>query len=227
MGKVIRFPKRHARASSASAAIRKSSIRTSPPVASLNRLASFIETPRSPFKISDKCGSEQPESAASFAWLISLCPSIQTASGCFVSMTATLLLAKFICQALLCSGEMDMHSLGADALLMAKTAAKPRGKPRKRPAPKPVYVGPWIRAHNTTPAEVSRATGINEGYLSTLCSGKKGNPSNGLLALIADHLKMPLGDLFKPPPPRSLLDQIADFDPEVIVRLSKKRRNPE
>lgn len=111
---------------------------------------------------------------------------------------------------------MDMHSLAADALLMAK---------KKPPAKPPLYLGPWIRACKTTPAEVSRGTGINEGYLSQMISGKKDNPSGAKLSLIADFLEIPLGNLYKPPPPAAVLDQIADFDPKVIARLSRKRRN--
>lgn len=110
---------------------------------------------------------------------------------------------------------MDMEGLAAEPLPMAK--------PNKLIPPDPLYVGPWIRACETTQAEVSRKTGINEGYLSEIISGKKKNPSAAKLRQIAGFLKIPLGDLYKPPPPAAVLAQIADYDPEVITRLSKKR----
>ena len=112
-----------------------------------------------------------------------------------------------------------MHSLAVDPLLMAKTAPIPTPEPVQA-----LFVGAWIRANGVRPAEVARKTGINEGYLSGIISGKKKNPSTEKLALIANFLKMPLGDLYKPPPPSGLLDQIAGYDPETVIRLSQKRK---
>lgn len=114
---------------------------------------------------------------------------------------------------------MDTHNLGANALPMAKSSPNPAPNATPR-----LYVGPWIRANRLKPAEVARKTGINEGYLSGIISGKKKNPSTEKLALIADFLKMPLGDLYKPPPPDRLLEQLDDYDPETVIRLSQKRR---
>lgn len=212
MGKILDF---HVRASSGS--IKKSSILTSPPVASLNRRARAIDTPRLPFKTKERCDTEQPDSEANLVWLIfSLRASIHVASGCFVSISVTLLLAKSICQALVCCGEMDMPAKTADHLLMAKT--------RKPAVLKPLYVGPWIRACKTTPREVVRKIGINEGYLSGIISGKKKNPSSAMLEQIAACLDIPMGNFYKMPPSEAVLDQIADFDPEVVVRLSQNRK---
>jgi hypothetical protein len=213
MGEVLRFPN-HVRAS----AIKKSSIRTSPPVASLSRFARRIEAPLSRFKIKDKCDSEHSQSEASLDWLIRLVSS-HAASGCFVSMVATLLLAKSICQAVLCWPEMDMHSLIVETSRMVKPQISPTSKPARQ-----LYVGLWIRALGFTPAEVARGAPINEGYLSEIISGKKANPSAAKLMLIAEFLDMPLGDLYKQPPPSALLGQLDNYDPNVIVRLSKKRR---
>ena len=111
---------------------------------------------------------------------------------------------------------MDVHRLQGDTLLVAKMIHPP-----KVPV---LFVGPWIRAHGKRPSEVARGTGINEGYLSSIISGKKKNPSTEKLALIADFLKMPLGDLYKAPPPQAVLDQVAKYDPAVILRLSQNRR---
>jgi transcriptional regulator with XRE-family HTH domain len=217
MGVVVRFP-RHARASAGSSASKKSSRGTSPPVKSLKRLASFIEVPRSPLRMSDKCDSEHSPSAATFAWLISGCFSSQTAKGCdFVSMNATLLLAKFICQELLCWREMDIHSPSVDALLMAKVTRLKSDGTR-------LYIGEWCRALDIRPAKVAREAPINFGYLSGLISGKKTNPSRDMLEAVARVLDMKVGDLYSAPPSASLLDQVSEFDPQTIVKLSQKRR---
>lgn len=117
---------------------------------------------------------------------------------------------------------MDMHSSGADPLLMAK---KPKPRVETEPDEAPLYVGPWIRACKSTPAEVSRGAAINEGYLSGIIAGKKKNPSRAKLTAIAKFLRITVGDFYRPPPPAKLLDQIADYDPEVIVRLSQQRKS--
>jgi transcriptional regulator with XRE-family HTH domain len=113
---------------------------------------------------------------------------------------------------------MDMPALKADALLMAKKVSAPSDSPR-------LYVGEWIRASDTTPAEVSREAPINEGYLSGIISGNKKNPSGSKLALIARVLGITVPALYSPPPSAKLLDQVADYDPEVVIRLSQKRKS--
>lgn len=110
-----------------------------------------------------------------------------------------------------------MHSVSADALPMAKRTRVPSKAPRA------LYIGQWIRATGSTPAEVARETKINEGYISQLISGQKKNPSGDKLFAIAECLKIPLGNLYKLPPSASILDQVADLDPEVVIRLSQKR----
>ena len=111
-----------------------------------------------------------------------------------------------------------MPALKADALLMAKKVSPPIDSPR-------LYVGEWIRASETTPAEVSREAPINEGYLSGIISGNKKNPSGAKLALIARFLGIAVPALYSAPPSAKLLDQVADYDPEVVIRLSQKRKS--
>jgi hypothetical protein len=41
------------------------------------------------------------------------------------------------------------------------------------------------------PADVARASGINQGYLSQLISGKRANASTGLLIDLAAHMPQP------------------------------------
>jgi len=223
MGTVVRFPaRRHARAPSKTG---KSSILTSPSVASLKLRASFSETPRLPAKINDKCPSEQPQSAANLAWVISVWLSIQAAKGCFVLMSRTLPLANYFCQELVCHIEIDILPLASDALLMAKVNRPARGKKSEVQVEYRLqYLGPWIYAAGKTPAEVVRATKINFGYLSGLISGKKRNPSAEKLLLISEFIKVPINKLYEPPPSVELLNQVADYDPDLIARLSKLQK---
>lgn len=217
--KIIVFPQRH-RHARASQRSRKSSRRTSPPVAALSRWASLSDTPRSPLSTSDRCDSEHSQSAANFAWVVSLWLSIQTAKGCFVLIPQTLLLAKSICQALLCWQEMDIHGSSLDPLLMAKRVTKPV---EIQVEGAPLYVGAWIRARNFKPAEVAKNAPINEGYLSEIISGKKKNPSRQMLARIASYIGVKVSDFDRPPPSAKLLDQLSDFDPETIADLIRDR----
>jgi len=70
-----------------------------------------------------------------------------------------------------------------------------------------------------TPAEVVRATGINEGYLSQLISGEKKNPSGRTLLLISGHLGIPMGLLYEPPPDREFIEKAGKIDPAILSRL--------
>src|SRR6185437_10517234 len=84
-----------------------------------------------------------------------------------------------------------------------------------------LFLGEWIRALGTRPVEIVRHTGINEGYLSELISGKKRNPSIALLSEIADFLEIPLGYLRVPPPDREFMQKAANMDPALLSRLLK------
>lgn len=88
-----------------------------------------------------------------------------------------------------------------------------------------LYIGEWCRALDIKPAKVSREAPINFGYLSGLISGKKTNPSRDMLEAVASVLGVKVGQLYSPPPPAKLLEQIAEHDPDVIYDLLKKRKN--
>lgn len=81
-------------------------------------------------------------------------------------------------------------------------------------APRPAqYLGGWIRALGATPAEVSRKTGINEGYLSELINGGKKNPAYAKLKAIADFLKIEVGRFDEPPPPQDFVRKLRELGP--------------
>jgi transcriptional regulator with XRE-family HTH domain len=112
-----------------------------------------------------------------------------------------------------------MHSPVANPLPMAKVVNLPSDGTR-------LYIGEWCRALDIRPAKVSREAPINFGYLSGLISGKKTNPSRDMLEGVARVLGIKVGQLYSPPPPARLLDQIAEYDPATVIRLSQSRRKP-
>lgn len=103
------------------------------------------------------------------------------------------------------------------------------GKPRRPPLQnrtrlvRKLYIGEWIRALGVKQIEVVRATGINEGYLSSLISGTRKNPSFEYLNQIADFLGIPVGYFNRPPPDREFLTEAAGLDPKVLARLTAPR----
>ena len=103
-------------------------------------------------------------------------------------------------------------------------AGRPR-KARKRTitADTSFYIGEWIRALGHRPVDIVRHTGINEGYLSELISGKKRNPSAATLIDIADFLGIPMSYLRQPPPDREFMQTAANMDPAVLNRLLRTR----
>ncbi|XUM21019.1 helix-turn-helix domain-containing protein [Bradyrhizobium oligotrophicum S58] len=82
-----------------------------------------------------------------------------------------------------------------------------------------LYIGEWIRALGMRQVDVVRATGINEGYLSSLISGGKKNPSFEMLNQIADFLGIPISYFNRPPPDREFLAEASGLDPRVLQRL--------
>lgn len=119
---------------------------------------------------------------------------------------------------------MDIHSQESDPLLMAKRAKKViKAEPELDAAR--LYVGEWISAKDKKPREVSKKAPINEGYLSSIISGTKKNPSRPMLARIANYIGVKVSDFDRPPPPKKLLEQLAQYDEETIVSLLKVKKN--
>lgn len=113
---------------------------------------------------------------------------------------------------------MDMIPTPADTWAMAKPPQKPRNARGRITRPQPAFTGgQWIRALGVDQREIATAAGMNEGYLSQLCSGQKKNPSRGVVADIAKALKIHPDALQRVPP--STLDEAKDFDPETLATL--------
>lgn len=117
--------------------------------------------------------------------------------------------------------KMDIRIPISDHGLMVLKARQIR-KPPTRQFRK-LYIGEWIRALGYKQVEVVRKTGINEGYLSSLISGAKKNPSYDMLNQIADFLGVPVSYFNRPPPDRQFIEEAAELDPRVLARLTTPR----
>lgn len=93
---------------------------------------------------------------------------------------------------------------------------------RVPPVQPPLFIGEWIRALGARPADIARATGRNEGYLSELVNKGKTRPSLGFQQEIADALGIPVYYFQRPPPPREFIEQAKELDPAVIDRLRRQ-----
>lgn len=82
-----------------------------------------------------------------------------------------------------------------------------------------LYIGEWIRALGYKQVDVVRGTGINEGYLSNMISGRKKNPSFDVLNQIAEFLNIPVSYFNRQPPDKEFIAEAAGLDPGVLSRL--------
>jgi transcriptional regulator with XRE-family HTH domain len=145
-------------------------------------------------------------------------------------MIADFAISKVSCQAFLCWQEMDMERGQIDHCPMGRSLkGKPKG-PQKALSDQleeesiPLFVGPWIQKMRFRPSEVARGTGINEGYLSQIISGKKGNPSRLVLHKIAKFIDIPMEYFNRPPPTTQFLTEVANYDPVVLQKIRERNQ---
>jgi transcriptional regulator with XRE-family HTH domain len=98
--------------------------------------------------------------------------------------------------------------------------------PPKRNRPRRVlrqlYIGQWLRGLGLRQTDMAKETGINEGYISSLISGERDNPSAAILLQIADFMDVPVNYLYKPPPDRNVIIEAGSIDPLILARLREK-----
>ncbi len=82
-----------------------------------------------------------------------------------------------------------------------------------------LFIGQWITRLGLQASEIAADAPINEGYLSELISGGKGNPSHAKLRAIARAMDIPVTYLFVEPPPAAAVDAMSQFDTKTIERL--------
>jgi len=83
---------------------------------------------------------------------------------------------------------------------------------QKSKAQNRLYIGEWIAFRGLTAADVARASGVNEGYLSLLIAweknGRPPNPTFNLIKRLAAAIGVPMAVLFEAPPTLSANRQI-------------------
>jgi transcriptional regulator with XRE-family HTH domain len=89
----------------------------------------------------------------------------------------------------------------------------------------PVYLAEWLTALGVAPVELVKAEVISEGYLSSLRSGRKVRPSPAKLKEIGTFLKIQWTDLYRPPPPKQVVEGIADLGAATVERIRGRQSN--
>lgn len=85
-----------------------------------------------------------------------------------------------------------------------------------------LYVGEWLERFGMTPAGLSRSTGMNEGYISSLISGKHDpNPTLKALRKLGRGIGIPVWALFLPPNEAGLQRQLIQFIGTLASRKPK------
>jgi transcriptional regulator with XRE-family HTH domain len=110
---------------------------------------------------------------------------------------------------------MDAETDSIKPARMGKTPKKT--KPRRVPTrTRTLYLGQWLAVLGRKQGEVAEAIGMNEGYMSSLISGKYGRePGTQLILDISEELGISVNALFSPPPSRDVAGEVG--------RLSSKQ----
>lgn len=121
-------------------------------------------------------------------------------------------------------GRQAQSSLVANRL--AGLAVEGWGMPRprqNRPArpPRQLQLGPWLDRLGRKQVEAAKAAGVTAGYISDLVSGKKPNPSPGVLLDISEWLGLTVNDLYVMPPPENAVAAAGQMPPSQMAALGR------
>lgn len=111
---------------------------------------------------------------------------------------------------------------------MVKRTRKSLPKTPPRPKWRRLYIYEWIEALGLNQRQVAERAGIGESHLSLLASGNRAYVQ-GTLERIASAMGLERGQLFYPPPGRSLWAAIADLTDEqqqTVLRLIDALKGP-
>jgi transcriptional regulator with XRE-family HTH domain len=90
---------------------------------------------------------------------------------------------------------------------------------------KPIFLGEWIDAIPGCDRKgAADAAGIEISYISNLSSGKKANPSSIIMLALSEYLGITVNDLYRPPPSKTTLKELADLSPAARETLIRERR---
>lgn len=75
-----------------------------------------------------------------------------------------------------------------------------------------LYIAEWLERFDMTPADLRRASGLSEGYISALITGRHGkNPTLDALRKVARAIGVPVWALFLPPSEKGLQSHVIRF----------------
>lgn len=106
-----------------------------------------------------------------------------------------------------------LRGLAENAAMKVRPAPPPKKRKPRSTEPgsgtgSQLHIGQWIAFMGLTQAEVARESGVNEGYLSQLISGKYDkDPRVSMLDALSDAIGVETRALFGPPPPREQFEQ--------------------
>lgn len=75
-----------------------------------------------------------------------------------------------------------------------------------------LYIAEWLERFDMTPADLRRVSGLSEGYISALITGKHGkNPTLDALRRVSRAIGVPVWALFLPPSEKGLQTHVIRF----------------
>lgn len=75
-----------------------------------------------------------------------------------------------------------------------------------------LYIAEWLKRFGMDQAELMRSTGLSEGYISALITGRHGkNPTLDALRKVARAIGVPVWALFLPPSEEGLQSHLIKF----------------
>jgi hypothetical protein len=83
----------------------------------------------------------------------------------------------------------------------------------------PIFLREWMTALNVRGVTIRQETGITEGYISSLKSGRRKNPGQPILKQIADVLGISVPELYRPPPSDEDLAKMGPYSAQTLARL--------
>jgi transcriptional regulator with XRE-family HTH domain len=87
-----------------------------------------------------------------------------------------------------------------------------------------LFLAEWIEATGHQTGAVASAAGVDQSYISNIIAGRKGNPSAHVLLAVSEHLGVTVNDLYRRPPPTSVLEHLSSLSPAARTTLSGRRR---
>jgi transcriptional regulator with XRE-family HTH domain len=89
-----------------------------------------------------------------------------------------------------------------------------------------IYLDEWLAATGRDRAGAAVAGGVDQSYLANMVAGRKMNPSAHVLLAISEYLGITVNDLYRPPPPESLVSRFGDISPaarDALIRTVKPK----